>query len=100
MVRRNSSGTDGDPHSSLRHGQGGDGVFRLQDQLGLEEVAAEVLIHRAAGAVAPLDEDKGHVLEGVDVRPEGELLPDLAGPVPEDLVGEGLGHPPSSGPPP
>ena len=32
------------------------------------------------------------MLEGVDVRPGGELLPDLVGPVPEDLVGEGLGH--------
>ena len=31
------------------------------------------------------------MLEGVDVRPGGELLPDLAGPLPEDLVGEGLG---------
>ena len=34
--------TDGDPDARLGHGQGCDGVFRLQDQLGLKVIAAEI----------------------------------------------------------
>ena len=67
---QNSSGQMVMPMPASAMARVGDGVLGLQNQLGLEEVAAEILVHRAAGAVAPLNEDKGHVLEGVDVRPE------------------------------
>lgn len=83
---------DGDAHPGLGHGQGGHGVFRLQDELGLEVVAAEILVHDVPGAVAPLDEHKGQVLKGPDVRPLGELEADLLRLLAEEPVGEGPGH--------
>ena len=55
-------------------------------------MAAEVLIHNAAGAVAPFDQNKGHVLEGVDVCTGGKLPAHLLCPLPEDLVGKAAGH--------
>ena len=50
------------------------------------------MIHNAAGAVATLDKDEGHVLEGVDVRPVGKLFAHLLRPVTEDLVGKAAGY--------
>ena len=49
---------DGDANARFRHGEGRDGVFRLQNQLGTEIVAVEIVIHDVAGAVAFFDENK------------------------------------------
>ena len=85
-------GADGDAHPRLGHGQGGDGVLRLQNQLGLEVVAAEILIYNVPGAVAPLNEDEGQVLKGLDVRPFGILPANLPRLRAKELVGEGAGY--------
>ena len=74
------------------HGQSGDCVFRLQDQLRLEVIPAEILVDDISGPVPPLDEDKGHLLERADIRSLRELAPDLLRLLPKQLVGKGLGH--------
>ena len=74
---------NGDAHPRLGHGQRSDGVLRLQNQRGFEAMAAEILVHDAAGAVSTLDENEGHVLEGVNVRAVGKLLTHLLRPVAE-----------------
>ena len=52
---------------------------------------AEVLIHCIAGAVSPLDEDEGLVLEHINIRTGGKLGPHLLRPVAEELIGKDLG---------